>query len=143
MDLKLLDAKGAATVIFGYAGNRFHAVEFKQIDDKIEVTSFVDNDPKHPHPNNYIFQALKVADEGDITADYVHVQLTMDENNKLTVYVGDTQGDADACAKAGIPMIWVSYGFGQVKEPWAAVDRFDALPALTDRLAKEEKVETL
>lgn len=56
------------------------------------------------------------------------------------VYVGDTQGDADACAKAGIPMIWVSYGFGQVKEPWAAVDRFDALPALTDRLAKEEKL---
>ena len=54
------------------------------------------------------------------------------------VYVGDTQGDADACAKAGIPMIWANYGFGQVKEPWATVDRFDSLPALADRLAKEE-----
>ena len=54
------------------------------------------------------------------------------------VYVGDTQGDADACAKAGIPMIWASYGFGQVKTPWVTADRFDALPALMDRLSKEE-----
>lgn len=54
------------------------------------------------------------------------------------VYVGDTQGDADACAKAGIPMIWASYGFGQVKDPWATADRFDVLPALAGRLAKEE-----
>lgn len=28
------------------------------------------------------------------------------------VYVGDTQGDCDACKKAGVPFIWASYGFG-------------------------------
>lgn len=29
------------------------------------------------------------------------------------VYVGDTQGDADECAKAGVPFIWAAYGFGR------------------------------
>ncbi len=28
------------------------------------------------------------------------------------VYVGDTQGDYEACKKAGVPFIWASYGFG-------------------------------
>ena len=31
------------------------------------------------------------------------------------IYVGDTQGDADACRQAGIPFVWASYGFGEVK----------------------------
>lgn len=46
------------------------------------------------------------------------------------VYVGDTQGDADACAQAGIPMIWVSYGFGRVKNPWRMISAFDQLTEL-------------
>ena len=32
------------------------------------------------------------------------------------IYVGDTQGDADACAQAGIPFVWASYGFGKANE---------------------------
>ncbi len=32
------------------------------------------------------------------------------------VYVGDTQGDADACKEAGIPFIFASYGFGNVPD---------------------------
>lgn len=32
------------------------------------------------------------------------------------VYVGDTQGDADASKEAGIPFIFASYGFGNVKK---------------------------
>ena len=47
--------------------------------------------------------------------------LSKDENIKLIVkrnglnnpvYVGDTQGDYDACKKAGVPFVWASYGFG-------------------------------
>jgi phosphoglycolate phosphatase len=33
------------------------------------------------------------------------------------VYVGDTQGDANACQKAGIDMIFAAYGLGKVKNP--------------------------
>ena len=36
---------------------------------------------------------------------------------KAPVYVGDTQGDADACKAAGVPFIFAEYGFGDVRMP--------------------------
>lgn len=42
----------------------------------------------------------------------------MRENNLTDpVYVGDTQGDADACKEAGIPFVFAEYGFGSVENP--------------------------
>lgn len=35
---------------------------------------------------------------------------------KSPVYVGDTQGDADACKAAGVPFIFAEYGFGDVPD---------------------------
>ena len=32
------------------------------------------------------------------------------------VYIGDTQGDADACKEADVPFVFAEYGFGSVKE---------------------------
>lgn len=49
---------------------------------------------------------------------------------KAPVYVGDIQGDADACAEAGIPIIWAKYGFGTVKEPAHTVEAFKDLADL-------------
>ena len=46
---------------------------------------------------------------------------------KAPVYVGDTQGDADACREAGVKFVWASYGFGSVQEFAAKIDRFDQL----------------
>lgn len=43
------------------------------------------------------------------------------------VYVGDTQGDADACAQAGILMVWADYGFGRVERPWRTISHFEEL----------------
>lgn len=43
------------------------------------------------------------------------------------VYVGDTQGDAEACAQAGLPMIYAAYGLGEVKNPWKTIHRFPEL----------------
>ena len=63
--------------------------------------------------------------------------LLKDENIKLIakrnglkspVYVGDTQGDADACAKAGVPIVYASYGFGKVKSPdYTIAEPFDLI----------------
>ena len=41
---------------------------------------------------------------------------TLMERNHLqdVVYVGDTQGDADACKEADVPFIFADYGFGKV-----------------------------
>lgn len=55
-----------------------------------------------------------------------HTRLTKGENIRLVmerndlrdvVYVGDTQGDFDACRYAGIPFVHAAYGFGQVTDP--------------------------
>ena len=35
---------------------------------------------------------------------------------KNPVYVGDTQGDYEACQKAGVPFIFAEYGFGATKD---------------------------
>lgn len=57
------------------------------------------------------------------------------ERNHLQnpVYVGDTQGDADACAKAEIPFIWAAYGFGQ-NVP--CLKRIDSFPEIVSLLHK-------
>ncbi|MBS1524818.1 MAG: HAD family hydrolase [Bacteroidetes bacterium] len=39
-----------------------------------------------------------------------------DHDLKAPVYVGDTTGDRDSAAKAGVPFIYASYGFGKVDD---------------------------
>lgn len=43
------------------------------------------------------------------------------------VYVGDTQGDWEACQMAGVPMIFAAYGLGQVHDSLPTIQRFDQL----------------
>lgn len=47
------------------------------------------------------------------------------------VYVGDTQGDYDACKEAGVPFIWAAYGFGAVD---ADVPKIESLENLIQLL---------
>lgn len=58
--------------------------------------------------------------------------LRLMEQQKIrdAVYVGDTQGDLEACREAGIPFIWTTFGFGQPEEYWAKVDAFADLLTL-------------
>ncbi|GAK08159.1 HAD family hydrolase [Geomicrobium sp. JCM 19038] len=45
-----------------------------------------------------------------------NIQLVISRNQlNASVYVGDTLGDQEAAKKAGIPFIYASYGFGDVK----------------------------
>ena len=53
---------------------------------------------------------------------------------KAPVYIGDTQGDADACREAGVKFVWAGYGFGSVQEFAAKIDRFDQLLDLLQNL---------
>lgn len=41
---------------------------------------------------------------------------------KNPIYVGDTHMDAEACVKAGVPIIFASYGFGKVEKPDYVID---------------------
>ncbi|HKL99374.1 MAG TPA: HAD family hydrolase [Mobilitalea sp.] len=51
------------------------------------------------------------------------------ERNQLNnpIYVGDTQGDANAAKAAGVPFVYARYGFGDVKEYDMVVDSFGEL----------------
>lgn len=49
---------------------------------------------------------------------------------KNPVYVGDTRGDADACAEAGIPFIFAGYGFGDVPDAKMRISKFTDLKDL-------------
>lgn len=53
------------------------------------------------------------------------------ERNKLLnpVYIGDTRSDSQASDAAGIPFVFVSYGFGKTE---SYVLKFDSFPELTD-----------
>ena len=51
------------------------------------------------------------------------------EKNKLKnpVYVGDTQGDLDACKMADVPMIYAAYGLGEVENPDVTINAVSEL----------------
>ena len=87
----------------------------------------------------YIEAFLKNTGLGDCITDHLcpgdtgvykaeNIRMVMERNHlKSAVYVGDTQGDADACKAAGVPMIYAAYGFGTVKDPEAEVHSFREL----------------
>lgn len=57
-----------------------------------------------------------------------NIQLMMERHGyKEAVYVGDTMKDYDACQEAHVPMIYCSYGFGQVDHFWKKIDSFSEL----------------
>jgi phosphoglycolate phosphatase len=51
---------------------------------------------------------------------------------KSPVYVGDTQGDYEACKEAGVPFIWAAYGFGKPEDNnyYAKIESFNQLESL-------------
>ena len=52
------------------------------------------------------------------------LQLMAQHNIESAVYVGDTQGDLDACREANIPFLWTAYGFGTPDSYWKKIDTF-------------------
>ncbi|MCQ2483743.1 MAG: HAD family hydrolase [Clostridia bacterium] len=43
---------------------------------------------------------------------------------KNSIYVGDTQGDADAAYGAGVPFVFAEFGFGNVKKYDYSIEKF-------------------
>lgn len=60
-----------------------------------------------------------------------NIRLLMERNGiEEAYYVGDTQGDYEACTKAGVKFIWASYGFGKPEDYSAKIDQFSDLKKL-------------
>jgi phosphoglycolate phosphatase len=87
----------------------------------------------------YIETFLKATNLGEYITDFTcpgdtgrlkddNIKLIMERNHlQSAIYIGDTQGDADACKIADIPIIYASYGFGTVKEPDYVITNFSEL----------------
>lgn len=61
-----------------------------------------------------------------------NIRLLMERNHiKNAVYVGDTQGDADASHEAGIPFVFCEYGFGSVDASDYSISTFADLLKLS------------
>ena len=98
--------------------------------------------------DGYIQTFLQVSGLGDCFVDFTcsgmtglgkgsNIRLLM-EKHQITraVYVGDTQGDYNACQKAQVPFIHASYGMGTVEQPVPCINCFAELPAALERLVK-------
>jgi phosphoglycolate phosphatase len=60
-----------------------------------------------------------------------NIRMVMERNHlNNPVYVGDTNGDATAAKKAGVPFIYARYGFGEVTEYERSIDSIRELPEL-------------
>ena len=63
------------------------------------------------------------------------IQILMERHGiQNPIYIGDTQGDLDACRMAGIPFIHCAYGFGDPEEYVAVVTEFSQLPDVLNHL---------
>ena len=98
--------------------------------------------------DGYIQTFLQVSGLGDCFVDFTcsgmtglgkgsNIRLLM-EKHQITraVYVGDTQGDYNACQKAQVPFIHASYGMGTVEQPVPCSHCCAELPAALERLVK-------
>ncbi|MDF2539314.1 MAG: hypothetical protein K0S76_2335 [Herbinix sp.] len=77
----------------------------------------------NPHLEHYFIDYEYPGRSGKYKAD--NIRMVVERNHlKNPIYVGDTQGDANAAGEAGVPFIYARYGFGDVKEYAQAVDSF-------------------
>ncbi len=64
-----------------------------------------------------------------------NIRLVMERQNiSDCIYVGDTQGDADAAQQAGIPFVHAAYGFGKVTSCDAMLRSLGELPQIVSRI---------
>lgn len=60
-----------------------------------------------------------------------NIALVIERNNlKSPLYVGDTQGDYEACLTAQVPFVWAAYGFGTPTGYYAKIEDFARLLSL-------------
>ena len=88
----------------------------------------------------YIEVFLEYYHLGDLVADIecygntqqqkdVNLQALIERNHYETYYyLGDTQGDYNACQKAGVPFLFAAYGFGTVDAQVPQVESLEQLP---------------
>lgn len=79
--------------------------------------------------SEYVKGHLCPGDTGRLKADNIK-QICQEYNLKNAIYIGDTIMDEMACAEAGVPFVYCTYGFGTPKNPDFTIDKPMDLPRL-------------
>lgn len=86
------------------------------------LDSFLDYYKLHRYFDDYEMAGRTGKPKGE------NIKLIIERNNlKKAIYVGDTQGDCNASALAGIPFVFAEYGFGNVDKYDYKIKGFDEL----------------
>ena len=94
-------------------------------------TGYIEMFLKKYHLESYITDMECCGNTGK--PKWENIRLLMERNQISSVdaaYVGDTAGDSNSAAKAGIPFIFASYGYGQVPEKKLTLRSFSELQDL-------------
>lgn len=87
------------------------------------IENFLDFFQFHSYFKGHACYGTKTQPKAENIKDVVN-----DFNLKNPLYIGDTMGDYTSSVKAGVPFMFVSYGFGNVEEGQiATVNTFDEL----------------
>lgn len=64
-----------------------------------------------------------------------NIALIMERNSiKHAIYIGDTQKDFDATSQNNLDFVYAKYGFGEVQNCKYAIESFDELPQIVEKL---------
>lgn len=74
----------------------------------------------------YIEGHLCFGDTGTTKGQTI-LRLMKEQGVKSAAYIGDTQGDLEACEEAGIPFIFAAFGFGNPTHWDARIEKFEDL----------------
>jgi phosphoglycolate phosphatase len=75
---------------------------------------------------DYISGHLCFGDTGTSKGQTI-LRLLKEHNISSCIYIGDTQGDLEACQEAGIPFIFCGYGLGEAESWDAKIDSIEEL----------------
>ena len=102
--------------------------------DELELPIFV----RYAGIENYITDTIAYGNTRRPKAE--NMRLLMDKYNlQQPVYVGDTEGDCREAHRAGVPFVWMSYGFGTTNKAQLQFDHFSHLVQHFIALSKDKK----
>jgi len=82
-------------------------------------SGYIETFLKHCPVAEYFMGHQCYGSKGQPKAENIN-DIVKDHGLQSPVYVGDTTGDRDSAAKAGVPFIYADYGFGKVEEGMVA-----------------------
>ena len=118
-------------ILFGVAGSYTVPV----IRDFAEGFAYAGEDGLQRGDRFLSINGHKVTVYSDVSTQFSAAQggtmdLVVERNGlKRPLYIGDTQGDCDAAAKAGVPFLHAAYGFGAIDHPVPRAEAFRDIPA--------------